>query len=226
MPDAEDVAEDVKGPGPDNAPVTDDAPVSEDAPLSEDAKEKDVIRKAALENRLARPENPRDAYVFVQRFHEGLQSRLELEPDTVVAGYWAVRGEADPSMLLEYLRGLGCLIALPRHDPETREINFPIWVADTPLVEGKNGIYMPPPNVRLLMPQILIVPLLAFDRQGHRIGYGSGYYDRLFRLWSDKARSVVTIGLAFHDQEVERIPSEPHDRPLQWILTDESVIKA
>lgn len=221
MPDAEDA----KAPGPEAAPVTEDAPVSEDAPLSEDGMEKDVIRTAALENRQARPENPRDAYVFAQRFHEGLQSRLELEPDTVVAGYWAVRGEADPSMLLEYLRGLGCLIALPRHDPETREISFPIWVADTPLVEGENGIYMPPPNVRLLMPQILIVPLLAFDLRGYRIGYGGGYYDRLLRHWSDKGRSVVTIGLAFQDQEVERIPYEAHDQPLQWILTEESVIK-
>lgn len=196
-----------------------------DSRIQGQSRTKSEIRAAALAQRLSRANDPADAYRFVEQFHQGLQHHISLEEGTIVSGYWAVKGEADPSMLIEYLRGLGCIIALPRHDPETGDIVFLAWEADTPLIEGQQGIYVPPLRAKEIDPAIIVAPLVAFDGAGNRIGYGAGFYDRAIRERRGGGRAVIVIGLGFADQQVPQIPTERQDETLDWLLTEESVVE-
>jgi 5-formyltetrahydrofolate cyclo-ligase len=97
------------------------------------------------------------------------------------------------------------------------------WMFGAPLTSGVWGIRQPPPAAPEVFPDILIVPLLAFDRRGHRIGYGAGYYDMtLAKLRAMKA--VTAIGIAFAAQEVDTVPTTPRDAALDFVLTEREII--
>jgi 5-formyltetrahydrofolate cyclo-ligase len=91
------------------------------------------------------------------------------------------------------------------------------------LVSGMMGIPEPPPEAPQLLPDILLVPLAAFDRAGHRIGYGAGHYDRTFAQLR-AVKPFVAIGIAFDTQEIEAIPMQPHDVALDYVLTETRTI--
>ena len=92
------------------------------------------------------------------------------------------------------------------------------------LVAGRFGLSEPDPSLPPVEPDALIVPLAAFDRTGQRIGYGRGYYDGAIARLS-RTRPVLTVGIGFAAQEVGRVPAEPHDRPLQFVITEDGVIR-
>jgi 5-formyltetrahydrofolate cyclo-ligase len=141
----------------------------------------------------------------------------------VVSGYLRTQSEADPGPILEALRRQGHEILLPTVEAK-RELVFRHFVADSELVDGPLGIRMPPRSARQIDPDLLIVPLIAFDRTGHRLGYGAGYFDRaLERL--RKVKKIVAVGLAYAVQEVDRIPHEAHDQKLDWIVTEKEAIE-
>jgi 5-formyltetrahydrofolate cyclo-ligase len=98
-----------------------------------------------------------------------------------------------------------------------------VWQWDEPLAEGVWGLREPKPEAAPVEPDILLVPLLAFDRAGHRIGYGAGYYDlTIAQLRGRKA--IVAIGLAFAAQEIAAVPATPRDARLDLVLTEREVI--
>jgi 5-formyltetrahydrofolate cyclo-ligase len=97
------------------------------------------------------------------------------------------------------------------------------WTFGEPLVAGVWGIRQPAPQAPATEPDILLVPLLAFDRAGHRIGYGAGYYDLTIAALR-ATQAVVAIGVAFAAQEVAAVPATPHDAPLDLVLTEREVI--
>lgn len=133
----------------------------------------------------------------------------------VLSGYWPMRGEADPRPAMEAHDGPLCLPVVPgRAVP----LVFRRWRGE-PLVPGPFGTLHPADSQPVLVPQILIVPLAGFDRQGNRIGYGGGYYDRTLQLLRETV-PVTAIGLAFAVQELPEIPAEPFDQPLDVIVTD------
>ncbi|SIR10264.1 5-formyltetrahydrofolate cyclo-ligase [Paracoccus thiocyanatus] len=136
----------------------------------------------------------------------------------VLAGYWPMRGEADPRPAMAAHDGPVCLPAVigPARPLEFR-------AHGDRLEPGRFGTSHPPADSPLLRPQVLIVPLAGFDRAGHRLGYGGGFYDRT--LESLRAGGPITaIGLAYAAQEIRAIPAEPTDQPLDLVVTDQGVI--
>ncbi|MDB5643970.1 MAG: 5-formyltetrahydrofolate cyclo-ligase, partial [Hyphomicrobiales bacterium] len=94
------------------------------------------------------------------------------------------------------------------------------WDEGEPLIKASLGLLEPSPAAPALSPSVLLVPLAAFDRRGHRIGYGRGFYDRALAALGP----VTTIGIAFATQEIPTIPDEPHDHPLDFVVTEQEII--
>ena len=138
-----------------------------------------------------------------------------------VAGYWPIEAEFDVRPLLNRLHRLGNDLCLPIVAQNTKVLSFRSWCPCDPLVPAPFGTLVPSGNSREVVPQLLIVPLIAFDERGHRLGYGGGYYD--CTLSTLTASSAVSVGVAFEDQLVNEVPSETHDIPMDWIITEERV---
>ncbi|MCJ2113148.1 5-formyltetrahydrofolate cyclo-ligase [Methylobacterium sp. E-025] len=136
---------------------------------------------------------------------------------TLVGAFWPIRSEADPRPLIERLFARGQRVALPKVTPDG--LVFREWRAGETLVAGRFGLSEPRDDLPALDPTALIVPLAAFDRRGQRIGYGRGYYDQAISRLS-RSGPVLTIGIAFSVQEIQRVPAEPHDRPLDHLVTE------
>lgn len=146
---------------------------------------------------------------------------FDLPAGTTVAGYWPTGSEVDIRILLNQLNDNGYRIALPCMDTANSPLTFRIWKAGTPLVNGRHNIMEPPPENPIVQPSVILVPLLAFDTQGVRLGMGGGYYDRtLARLKETSEFPVQVIGIAYSTQKLPAIPAEPHDIPLDWIVTE------
>ena len=148
---------------------------------------------------------------------------IEIVPGAVVAGYSPIRSEIDPTPLLRKLAAQGAQPALPVITAGDQPLKFRSWASDDRLRRGQLGILEPPPNAAELVPDILLVPLAAFDRLGHRIGYGAGHYDRTLaqlREW----KAITAIGLAFAAQEVEAVPALLHDVALDYVLTETQML--
>ncbi|MEM0907327.1 MAG: 5-formyltetrahydrofolate cyclo-ligase [Pseudomonadota bacterium] len=133
-----------------------------------------------------------------------------------VAAYRPIRNEIDPLPLARALVARGASLALPVVDGGA--IHFCAWREGEPLRKGKFGIEEPMgPKVS---PDLLLVPLLAFTRQGDRLGYGAGHYDCYIASHPD----ITTIGVAFAAQEVQDLPIEDHDQALSLIVTEKTWI--
>ncbi len=146
------------------------------------------------------------------------------QPSLVVSAYSAMGSEIDPAPLVERLAATGFRTCLPVIQPMGNPLKFRAWQPGAPLVARTWGIREPADDAPEVDPDILLVPLLAFERRGIRLGYGGGYYDRtLQRLRSLK--SITAIGLAYADQELPEVPSGPLDQPLDWIFTNTHPIK-
>jgi 5-formyltetrahydrofolate cyclo-ligase len=144
---------------------------------------------------------------------------IEIKPGTVVAGYSAIRSEIDPAPLMRELAARGMLLALPVIAARGQSLRFRAWFSGDKLQQGPLGILEPSPAAAEVIPGIVLVPLAAFDRSGHRIGYGAGHYDRTLAQLH-KARGFAAIGLAFAAQEVETVPALQHDVALDYVLTE------
>jgi 5-formyltetrahydrofolate cyclo-ligase len=144
---------------------------------------------------------------------------IDLKPGAIVAGYSPIRSEIDPTPLMRALAALGARLALPAVMMRGKSLAFRAWSPSDRLTLGPLGILEPSPAAAELVPDILLVPLAAFDRAGHRIGYGAGHYDfTLAHL--RKAKAIIAIGIAFAVQEIKNVPMQPHDVALDYVLTE------
>jgi len=121
--------------------------------------------------------------------------------------------------LMQKLALQGARLALPTVNARGKSLIFRAWSPGDRLTLGMLGIPEPSPAASEVVPDIMLVPLAAFDRMGHRIGYGAGHYDYTFAHLR-KAKAVIGIGLAFAAQEIEAIPALPHDVRLDFVLTE------
>ena len=144
---------------------------------------------------------------------------VEITAGTVVAGYSPIRNEIDPAPLMQSLALRGARLALPAVPARGKSLAFRAWSPQDRLMLGPLGIPEPSPAAAELVPDIILVPLAAFDRLGHRIGYGAGHYDHTLAHLR-KSKPVTTIGLAFAAQEIEAIPALQHDVALDYVLTE------
>ena len=142
---------------------------------------------------------------------------------TVVSGFSAIRSEINPMPLLRRFAAAGARLALPTIVSRGQPLRFRVFTFGQELDRGQWGIREPKPDAPEVDPDVLIVPLAAFDRRGNRIGYGAGYYDRTLHALRGK-KPITAIGLAFALQEVPKIPALPHDARLDLVLTEREVI--
>ncbi len=166
----------------------------------------------------------RDALSGEQRIAaaEALAARglpFELPQGAVVAGYSPIRSEIDPLPLMRKLAAGGAKLALPAVTARGLSLIFRAWSPSERLLLGSLGILEPSPAAAEVVPDVMLVPLAAFDRLGHRIGYGAGYYDYTFSHLR-KIKAVAGIGLAFAVQEIKVVPALSHDVALDYVLTE------
>jgi 5-formyltetrahydrofolate cyclo-ligase len=148
---------------------------------------------------------------------------LALVPGTNISGFMPLKSEINPLPLLQKLAEAGARLALPAIAGRGKPLIMRAWEFGAPLDRGQWGIREPKPEAPEVEPDILLVPLLAFDRAGYRLGYGAGYYDMtIHRLRALKA--VTAVGIAFAAQEVPKIPTTPRDERLDLVLTEREVI--
>jgi 5-formyltetrahydrofolate cyclo-ligase len=144
---------------------------------------------------------------------------IDIDPGMVVSGFFPIRSEADVRPLMARLKARGARLCLPVvMDKET--IVFRDLVAGADLVDTGFGTRGPGPGAEVLDPDLLLVPLSAFDAKGNRIGYGAGHYDRAIARLREKGRHPRLIGIAFDCQEVAEVPDEAHDVRLEAVLTE------
>jgi 5-formyltetrahydrofolate cyclo-ligase len=139
-------------------------------------------------------------------------------PGGPVAGYWPYKSEADPRPLMELLRRYGRTLALPviQHP----DVIFRRWIEGVDLVDAGFGTLGPDASADIQRPAVLLVPLAAFDASGNRIGWGQGHYDRVIEKLLADGEPLLTVGIAFSFQQVDHVPAEPHDRPLDAVATE------
>jgi 5-formyltetrahydrofolate cyclo-ligase len=148
---------------------------------------------------------------------------VAVSPGAIVSGFSPLKSEINPVPLLRAFAATGARLALPVVAGKGRPLTMRSWNFGEPLDSGVWGIREPKPEAPEVFPDILIVPLLAFDRAGHRIGYGAGYYDMtIARLRSMKP--VIAIGIAYAAQEIAAVPATPRDAPLDLVLTERETI--
>jgi 5-formyltetrahydrofolate cyclo-ligase len=180
---------------------------------------KSDLRAAALARREALSDEQRAeaAEAMAQR-----KLPFEIVSGMIVSGYSPIRNEIDPVPLMRKLASQGARLALPAVMARGKSLAFRAWSPDDRLMLGALGIPEPSPAAAEVIPDFMLVPLAAFDRQGHRIGYGAGHYDfTLAHL--RKAKVITAIGTAFSVQEIKAVPALPHDVALDYVLTEKKV---
>jgi 5-formyltetrahydrofolate cyclo-ligase len=154
---------------------------------------------------------------------DGLALARRLNPD-IVSAYFPLRSEPSTLPLLEKLSSAGIKTALPVTGQLGTPLVFRLWRPGEPTIKGKMAIEEPLPEAPEAEPDLLFVPLAAFDREGHRIGYGAGFYDRtLAKLRAQK--NIWAVGVAYACQELPRVPHEAHDERLDYVLTERELIR-
>lgn len=180
------------------------------------APSKELIRKEAADRRAALKSRRAElSLALAQQF----VAQVPVPQSAAVSSYWAIGDEADPQFLETELRRRGHRIVMPRVVGRSQPLDFHLWEAGAKLVRGGFGLSEPARDWPKVHPDILIVPLLAFDGAGYRIGYGAGYYDRTIRVLR-AVKSITAAGFAFAVQEFHELPHLNHDERLDWIVTE------
>lgn len=138
----------------------------------------------------------------------------------VIAGYMPIKSEIDPLQAMQTLSEYGP-VAVPIVEAKATPLRFDLWTPDTEMIPGVFGALVPK-HSKPVVPDVLIVPLVAFNRAGHRLGYGGGFYDRtLAKLRAE--RDVFAVGFAYSGQEMADFPTSRYDLPLGAIVTENEV---
>jgi 5-formyltetrahydrofolate cyclo-ligase len=143
--------------------------------------------------------------------------------NAVVSGFMPLQSEISPLPLMRKLSDVGVRLALPVVVGRGVPLLMRSYAFGDALVKGVWGIRVPPPEAPVVDPDVLLVPLLAFDRNGNRLGYGAGYYDMTIAALRAK-KPVVAVGIAFAAQEVDLVPTTPRDVRLDLVLTEREII--
>jgi 5-formyltetrahydrofolate cyclo-ligase len=149
---------------------------------------------------------------------------IDIAPGMVVSGFSPLKSEMNPIPLMRRFADAGAGLALPVVAGRNKPLIMRSYAFGQPLNSGVWGIREPFPDAEEVLPDVMIVPLAAFDSKGHRIGYGAGYYDMTINRLR-LLKPVTTIGFAYAAQQVAVVPTEPHDARLDYVLTEREVIK-
>lgn len=182
---------------------------------------KETLRAAALALRDALPAVERQAAA------EAIAARglpIGVKPGTIVSGFMPMKTEVNPLPLLRKLSDAGARLALPCINGRGKPLIMRAWAFGDAFKAGQWGIREPVPEAPEVAPDIVIVPLVAFDRMGNRIGYGAGYYDMTLAVLRAR-KKVIAVGIAFAAQEIAHVPATERDEPLDFVLTEREIIE-
>ena len=191
---------------------------------------KRIARAEAMNRRSEAHERARaqwDAAALGDRLWSHLDShilsRFPFSPGAMVSGYVAGRGEIDVLGILSrlYEKGYGC--GLPVMEGKAKPLLFRSWQPGMALEAGSFAIPVPGPERAEICPSLLLVPCLAFDDAGYRLGYGGGYYDRTLEALRKSRGDVLAVGVAYAGQQCEHVPHDDLDQPLDWMISEEKV---
>ena len=178
-----------------------------------------------VRRRLA-PADRDDAALAVARHGPTIR---QLKQARVVAAYWPVGAELDPLPLITGL-AMGAepspVFCLPVVRPGHRVLEFRLWRPGEALAPGHLSTRQPFPEAAVQTPDAVLVPLLGIDRYGTRLGQGGGYYDATLAHLRAAHPGLIAVGLCFAVQLLETVPREPHDQPLDWIVTEKGAYRA
>ena len=177
--------------------------------------EKKLLREAA---RAKRAELARACPDFAQRI-AACADALPVSPGAMVSGYMAMGDEADPAQLIAALKAHGCEVSYPLVH-RGQALTFHVPVEGEHWIKSGFGVEEPRSDWPLAHPTLLLVPLLAFDADGHRLGYGGGYYDRTLAQFRAE-REIIAIGIAFAGQEMKQVSHESRDERLDGVVTED-----
>ena len=184
--------------------------------------DKAAARKLAAANRLAAHEKMRMAAPLLlasQSFPAVAAADFH-----ILSAFFPFRSEIDTRPLMVRLAGDGWTTCLPIIKGAGEPLIFRKWLPGEPLERGAMDIERPADSAPEVEPDVLIVPLLAFDRQGYRLGYGGGFYDRTLASLRAK-KNIIAIGVGYAAQEAGSVPHAAHDQPLDYIMTEHTVLK-
>lgn len=159
----------------------------------------------------------------VNKSANNYSTQKKLKPNQIVAVYWPLGDELDPRPLLNRLHELGYQTVLPVMLGAGRPLLFRTWVPNDSLKIAQFGTYEPFEDKHALKPDVIVAPLLAFDRHGYRLGYGGGFYDRTIENLR-QTKSVSVFGVAYAAQEMNQVIKGPFDQPLDAVVTEQGVI--
>ena len=172
-------------------------------------------KRAACARARAHAAEPEAGQRLADHFPDGIWPPLH----SVVAGYFAIRDEIDPRPLMETFHCDQVRLALPCVVGLDQPLIFRAWSPGDALERGAFGIHEPRPGAPEVRPSLVLVPLLAFDSCGRRLGYGAGFYDRTLAMLRAQG-PVTSVGLAYQAQRLRRVPTSGHDLPLDWVITE------
>lgn len=177
---------------------------------------KHALRRAMMAKRNALP-----AAVRAEAAQALVERALQVLPvHGTISAFWPMGSEIDTRPVLRTLHARGHAVLLPRMQGRGLPLVFYPWSPGNVLEPGPFGVEQPRADGAPVVPDVCLVPLLAFDSQGYRLGYGGGFYDRTFAAWQADGHEVTRVGLAYSEQEVEAVPHEAFDMPLHAVLTE------
>ena len=171
----------------------------------------------------------KDKNTFLKNINSCFDRVLSIEKSVKEAGlYYPIFNEISPLVFIEYFKDNNITTALPVVDSNSHSMVFKQWFKKEKLQKSHIGTYEPLRTNKTIFPQIIVVPMLMFDRKLNRLGYGAGYYDKLIstlkRYFDKKKKNFITIGLAYSEQETKTIPYESHDQRLDFIVTEKEIL--
>lgn len=179
--------------------------------------QKQAARKAAMATRKKAHDSASGAGAAAARYVlDWLQTRPDIRS---VAGYMPIHSELDILPGLHALHARGIQLSVPVIMGKAQPLGFRAWAPDCPMIKGAFGA-MVPASGPWRRPDALLCPLLAFDRAGHRLGYGGGFYDRSLAALAP----VAAMGFAYAAQQVDHVPTGPTDMPLDGIITEKGLL--
>jgi 5-formyltetrahydrofolate cyclo-ligase len=181
---------------------------------------KATLRRETIARRDALPAAER------QQAAEAIAARpfpVAIAPGAIISGFMPLKSEINPLPLLRRYADAGARLVLPAVDGRGKPLRLRAWSIGEKLVAGQWGIREPPASAEEIDPDLMLVPLAAFDRRGSRVGYGAAYYDMTIAGVRSR-RPVLAIGIAFAVQEVPEVPVTGRDEPLDLVLTEREVI--
>ena len=170
-----------------------------------------------------------DKNTFLKNINSCLDKVFSIENTIKEVGlYYPISNEISPLVFIKYFKDNNITTSLPVVDSNSNSMVFKKWFKKEKLQKSHIGTYEPLRINKTIFPQVIVVPMLMFDRKLNRLGYGAGYYDKsistLKRHFDKKQKNFITIGLAYSEQETKTIPYESHDQRLDFIVTEKEIL--